>query len=367
MISTFVAVASLALALASPDRVVVASDSRTWDRTCDCAGGVTARKVDIRDGYAFMMTGDPRVWAAWQATTPRPTDTPRTLADRVLRAVARPDGPSDAALGLLHVGPPVSVYVARVRLTPDGAEIIEDAAPSPPVAFALGWDDGGAERDQMITDAHRSLATDATEGRLLTLARSILDAAAAQSPKVGGPIHLAVLDDEGARWHGQDLHWDGTRLVISSGNLVLDDTSIRLIPGPVVDAYALAHAFAWDVGTGALGTAGWDTPTGRGLTSRVDYTGASTNPYVVTSQLQANYAPSSGGTQASASVNATSTNLGVQVQLLTQRGGTPYIGEILIGGVPDFLGATSGSAGSVAGYLHITIDGTPYRLPFHAP
>jgi hypothetical protein len=60
-IAAAVVATSLALALVTPDRVVVASDSRTWDPSTNAAAGDVARKVDVRGSYAFIMTGWPGV------------------------------------------------------------------------------------------------------------------------------------------------------------------------------------------------------------------------------------------------------------------------------------------------------------------
>jgi hypothetical protein len=40
--------------------------------------------------------------------------------------------------------------------------------------------------------------------------------------------------------------------------------------------------------------------------------------------------------------------------------------DLFIGGVPDFGGATSGTAGAVVGYLHVMVGGTARRIPYYA-
>jgi hypothetical protein len=40
--------------------------------------------------------------------------------------------------------------------------------------------------------------------------------------------------------------------------------------------------------------------------------------------------------------------------------------NVLFGGVPDFSGGTSGTAGSLVGYINVMVGGTARRIPYYA-
>lgn len=268
----FLTAASLALALVTPDRVLVASDSRTWDRTIDAAAGDTARKVDIRGEYAFVMTGWPGAFHAWTATPPRAGETARDLAQRVLAAIPSSATTEKFTVGVLRFRSPVDSYVAALKMHADGRVETLQSAASPdlaaPYVFSLGWDDGGRERDALVTAFEAELRSSPSERRMREMAESLLAKAASQSRKVGGPSHIAVIDRAGARWlstHDHAFEWDGTMLTLVSGNLTVDSNSVRLAPTDSL-VYLDGRAFGFNVANGTLGMSGSDgTVNGRNL------------------------------------------------------------------------------------------------------
>jgi hypothetical protein len=54
------------------------------------------------------------------------------------------------------------------------------------------------------------------------------------------------------------------------------------------------------------------------------------------------------------------------ISLVANQNGTDSSGEINLFGIPDFRGATSGSAGSIVGYLNVLVGGTARRLAVYA-
>lgn len=228
--------ASLAVTICTIQRCVLASDSRTWDTVHDVFGGDTARKVDIRDGFGFTMTGYPSPFDAWLQTTPRPGESAEALARRVLAAIEPDDEIQEAVFAILKFGAPIDVHVIKAEIHPDGTVVtLQDVDRSQlraPFAFSFGWDAGGQERDTLMAVTQQELTrTTPTEARMVEIARGILTAASRQSPKVGGPQHIAIVDAAGARWqtpsrHGQ--HWDGTNLTIVSAGLTIGSTGITI-------------------------------------------------------------------------------------------------------------------------------------------
>ncbi|MCC7181175.1 MAG: hypothetical protein IT177_22545 [Acidobacteria bacterium] len=373
--------ASLAVALCTPERCVLASDSRTWDTQRDVAGGDTARKVDVRAGYAFMMTGWPGVFDAWTATAPRPGESAEALARRVLAAVVPDDEGQEAAIGILRFGAFLDAYVAKVTIAPDGAPtILEDARPAPPFAFTLGWDDGGAARDGLVQVTQRELQqTTPTEARLRELATGILTAAARQSVKVGGPSHIAILDAQGARWltptrHGE--HWDGTNLTIVSQSITIDQSGVRF---SVPSGFSDTTSYRWDVTDGFLGTKAQFNSNQYDLMLQGYYSGSTTSTVLNTS-LSSIYDASSGGNQSIAAVTATAyADLAEVVITAAAYTGDPITthqirlnGELQLENqlTQTTIGA-NGSASALtanpAGYLKIKINGTYYIIPAYNP
>lgn len=372
--------ASLALALVTTDRIVVASDSRTWDVAADRAAGDTARKIDTKDtGYAFLMTGFPGAFEAWRQSQPVAGEPARDLARRILAAVQPGRDPEEFTIGVVRYGVPVDAYFARVVLHPDRrVETLQEGAPAPPFSVALGWDQGGAAKTARTTALLRELEARPSEQRMIELASHTLDAAAAQSPKVGGPTHLAVVDAAGARWQTERrLHWNGTHLTVASANLIIDENGVRIAPADSPD-YSTLRSYGFNVSDGLLGLGGNDGATnGRDAQLRSTWTGDCT-PGVggrcgasVALDAYANdngVAATSGAASFSVSAEAgTSGNgFGVASVSVLNNNGASY-GNFHIYAVPSFQGPTSGSAGSVAGYINVLVGGTPYRIAIYNP
>ncbi|MCC7176925.1 MAG: hypothetical protein IT177_00875 [Acidobacteria bacterium] len=368
--------ASLALTLCTVERCVLASDSRTWDTTADVAGGDTARKVDIRGPYAFVMTGWPGVFDAWQHTTPRPGESAEALVRRVLAAVVPDDETQEAALGILRFG---EAYVAKVAIATDGTPtILQEARPAAPFAFSLGWDSGGAERDGLIQVIQRELQTTTpTEGRMVEMATGVLTAAARQSVKVGGPSHVAILDAQGARWHAsREVHWDGTNLKIVSANLTADESGLRF---SVPSGFSDTTSYRWDVTDGFLGTKAQFNTNQYDLMLQGYYDGATTSTVLNTS-LASLYDASSGGNQAIAAVTATAYAdfAEVAITAAAYTGDAITTHQIRLNGELQLEnqltqttiganGAASALTANPVGYLKIKINGTYYIIPVYNP
>lgn len=358
------AAASLALMLCTVDRCVAASDSRTWDTIADAAGGDTARKVDTRGAWAFFMTGHPSAWRAWELTAPHAGETAHAFGRRLLGAVPPAFEHRAFTFGVVRYGTPSDAYLAQVTVRPDATvDIAREAGPVPPFAAALGWDDGGADRDARLGQLQQALLTGPGEARMVALARDTLTAAAAQSPKVGGPQHVAVVDAGGARWLDAGArHWDGTNLIVVSAAVTIDANGIRIAP---TSAWSAATAYGFTLPDATAGLSAWDTSGTYTLGALLQYTGTNTSQLLST-RLGSTFS-ASGGTPASALVDAASSSGSASVVLRTIVNGVDYAGQVLLGGVPEFAGATSGSAGSLAGYINVTVGGTAYRLPIYNP
>lgn len=360
------AAASFAVALVTHERIVVASDSRTWDLRCDCSGGDTARKVDVRGAYAFLMTGDPSAFAAWVRTTPRPGESARDLTRRILDAVAPDTTPQELAIGVVSFGS--DIYVAKATIHPDGrVEVLEEATPQPPVVFTLGWDDNNEGRDPAVNQVYAALQASPDEARMIEMATALQTAAAQSSIKVGGPQHVAIVDAAGSRWHtphtDRDLHWDGTQLTIVAGPFRVDDNGIRINPS-TTGAYITDNGFSFltsdGLTTGPLGTYGIDSAALRAVSLQSLWTGGSA-PATMQSQLL---------------TQANDTRVGVLAQigggetalfLESTAGGVVGAGDIDIVGIPDFRGATSPTAGALVGYINVKVGGVALRIPVHNP
>jgi hypothetical protein len=133
--------------------------------------------------------------------------------------------------------------VAKAKMHPDGRfEILQEAsspALSAPFALALGWDDGGTSKNDLVQRLQAELRRGTpTEARMVEMARTLLASAAASSPKVGGPSHIAVVDRSGSHWRSRprDLHWDGTNLTVISANLTIGSNGVHISPATTVDS-----------------------------------------------------------------------------------------------------------------------------------
>lgn len=361
LVSSTPASASLAVTLATHDRLVLASDSRTWDPSCNCSGGDVARKVDIRDGYGFAMTGWPGAWEAWQATPTRFGESARDRARRVLDAVVAPDQVETFTILMMRRS---DVYVARVSARRGQPyRLLQEATPTAPVAVLLGWDDGGAVKTAASDRLYAELSTTKpTEARMVTLARETLAAAAGQSPKVGGPSHVAVVDAAGGRWLTPPrVHWDGTNLTVSSGHFTVDANGVLITPGTGT-WLSTDRGYAFDVGSEVLGTYGF---TGSGVQSLLTQSWASATPTRV--QAWAGYGGTATAPDNYAAIVQSATASAGNITLQTSVGGVLHAGIVGIGGTPNFGGATAGSAGSLAGYLLVQVGGVDYKLPIYNP
>lgn len=308
------------------------------------------------------MTGAPAVMAAWDRTPHHAGETPEALAHRVLAAVTGAADGAESAIGIIRVGAPA--YLAQVTFDASGYRIVQDAHPSPPFAVLLGWDDAAEAKTAHAIDLHQQVTAGVDANTLIRLARATLAIAAAQSPKVGGPAHVAVLDGAGTRWieDDRDVHWDGTNLVLVSQNLTIGSAGIHLAPTTTV---ADDRMYGFTVADARVGVGGYTDTNLIGLDSVVQYDGANAS-MAVENWLQAIYAVT-GQPNSSAAVSTHAGPSVPRIDLLTFYNSGLYNGEITIGGIPNFRGSTSGSAGSIAGYINIQVAGTPLKIAVYHP
>jgi hypothetical protein len=338
------AAASFALCLVTADRILVASDSRTWQRATDTAGPDNARKVDVRERYVFAMTGAPELMDAWQRTTLRPGESARALAGRVIAAVAIDKTRAlEFSFTIARFDTPVDAYMARVAIHATGfREVLQQAGGAEMVApfvIAHGWDDDAAPKGALLQRLQAELRTRPTEGRMVAMAREALSTAAAHSVKIGGPQHVAVMDQAGARWRtsAADVHWDGTNLTVVSANVTIDSSGIGITPSTI---FSTSRAYHFPVTTGEVGLFGMDAGgSGRGMNLTSSWTGVgnySGGPDIFVS-LNAQHLPSSGGTSKSAGLsvgaNGTASFLTAAADTFTLTGATTLAGEVTATGV----------------------------------
>jgi hypothetical protein len=390
---------SIALALCTPDRAILASDSRTWDTRTDQSGGDVARKVDVRDGFAFLMTGGPVCWHTWHDLRLHPHEPAVRVAERLLAAVPTHDE-TEFTFGIVRFAAPPEnilsetilpeIFAVKARIVEGRVEVLQHGAPEAPAAICLGWNEGGSEKTAHVRALHHVLTSRPSETAMRQLVEDTLQMAARQSRKVGGPSHVAILDASGARWHcggpvaapsidrrafalhcagalaplvaAPLLHWTGTELTVVSGSVTIDDDGIHIAPG-TSENYDAARSYDFSVATGNLGMHGNDSATGRFLNVRASWSGSDGRPAM--SFLSADYAGSTGNPSA-ANVQAFAEASSSTIFLSTSVDSVSHVGSIAFGGIPNFLGATSGSAGAIVGYLNVRVGGTNYRIPYLA-
>lgn len=389
--------ASLAVMLCSIDRCVLGSDSRVWDLECDCVfEGRVVRKVDARGQYGVMVTHDPAPFKAWSRLVPNADESAASLMQRLLDAVPHGPKPGTSMIAVARFDTR-DVVVKRVRFEPDGrTEVLREEQAKMPLSLILGWpfvsdDEFGA----IMSRSNTELLTRPSEARMKAMARSILATGAANSRKIGGPLHFLTLDREGARWSddasggsigwsgtgfwlsgvgtptfrvgdpaGNRLAWDGADLTVGQGTLRIDSGGIYIQPftSPVWDA---SSAYRFNVSNGVLGFAGFDvTNDTRAASVSSSWTGGG-SAYTVQSTLNSTCCT---GTPPNVStVTASSNSSGSVVLLQTTQGNVANAGQVYVGGILELAGPSSGSAGGIAGYIHVTVGGTPYRLAVYNP
>lgn len=183
-----------------------------------------------------------------------------------------------------------------------------------------------------------------------------LDATSTPTFRVGNPS-------------GNQLKWDGTNFTIGQGNVTIDSTGGVLIePAASGTSWVDANAYRFDpTDTGAAyGMFASDNGVDRYLILNAEQpTGASVYSHV---SLRADYNGSSAPSLAIVSVNAGPVSgEDAQIVLSAADNGVAATGRLDIDAIPNFGGATSGSAGSLAGYINVQVGGTAYRIPIYNP
>ncbi len=364
---------SYALALLTSERAVLVSDSKAWDVSADAAVAGTFRKVDVRAEYAIAMTGSPTAFVAWQGTVPLPGERPRDVVRRLVAAMAPAPAGRESAMVVVRWGASPEFYVAKAVAGPRGWRLERgayDSRESPaswPAVVGLGWDAHPARKRAVQAEIQARLPG-ATEAAMVKLAREAVAEAARWSAKVGGMTHVAVLDRAGGRWltPAPGVAWDGitASVTVQSSRMVIDATGISLVPNGSA-TFDGNSAFKFTVPDGRAGAFGYDFVSGgtqvRGILQDVAYT--LTGSHQVSSGLQAS-SPSGGNI---AAVLATTSGTTSVLSLDTVQGFSTSAGRIDLGGVPNFKGGSSGSAGAIVGYINVLVSGTPARLAVYAP
>lgn len=192
---------SLALVLCTEDRILAASDSR--GRICDTDTYVdTVRKIDIFENYLFAATGlgDPLL-DAWRRTVTMPGESAEGRANRVLHSLDKGHEDGDALFGIFRFCPKADGHAMKLRLTPKRIHVVQEGRVfERPYGMAFGWDDGGAVKSAHIRRILPLLKQRPSEEDMEAIARDTMRLASEQSEKVGGPVHVAILDADGSRW-----------------------------------------------------------------------------------------------------------------------------------------------------------------------
>lgn len=148
------------------------------------------------------------------------------------------------------------------------------------------------------------------------------------------------------------LYWDGSALKLQSATLTVDSTGIQLAPRGT-SSWADTNAYRFTTGgSDQLGLFGYRDGSAQTVTL-----GSTSSTLVALASMIAS------DTTNTAQFNVTS---GGNASLLTFNG-TLYGGDFDIGAIPDFLGATSGSAGSSAGFINVKVGGTALRIQVFNP
>lgn len=195
---------SVALILATQDRIVAASDSRAWDAARSTYVD-NVRKIDIADGHLFAATGlGDLALDAWQVTPPVPGEAAKPAAERILGTLEEMllDHEGDLLFGIFRFrGVAPDSHAIRVHVQGARANVLETGkAVTMPYAMCFGWDDVRNTKDFLEQSILPKLALRLPEAAMLGLARETIRMAGFVSTKVGGKVHLAVLDGGGARW-----------------------------------------------------------------------------------------------------------------------------------------------------------------------
>ncbi|MEO8520052.1 MAG: hypothetical protein ABI603_01740 [Acidobacteriota bacterium] len=197
---------SVAVFLATHDRVVAASDSRARD---GATYADTTRKVHLDGTGIFAASGHGDLALdAWRRTPAVRGESAEARAKRIVPAmehglIAEPE----EALTLFGIcqwrdGRP-DVHALKVRIAPMSttAQIVEEGAvPAGAVALVFGWDDQPDKPGLVRRDILPTLTRAPTEAVMVQLARDLIARAAEQSLKVGGAVFVAVLDAGGPKW-----------------------------------------------------------------------------------------------------------------------------------------------------------------------
>jgi hypothetical protein len=196
---------SITIFLGTPDRIVAACDSRARDGSTYHDG---VKKIDIDKDTIFGATGIGAIpMAAWKNTSAVPGESAESRALRLVSTmqsslVAGPY-PTTFVYGVcgFRDGQP-DAYVVKAGVEPGTTRvaIAQQGSMGAPFALVLGWDDQGDKAALVQRDILPTLHRNPTEAEMTTLARNLVARAAAQSPKVGGATHVAVLDAGGPRW-----------------------------------------------------------------------------------------------------------------------------------------------------------------------
>jgi hypothetical protein len=208
---------SLVILLGTSARIVAASDSRRWftdgppapegklQRYQDDANKirVTGRFVVGAVGETEAHPGSLDVWHAW-GTLPV---TAETAAQRLERFVAMLAAQTIvrrwavvATIGVFGFAPVPDGAIVRLRCEPGGKlEVVARGRSDHfPIIAAMGWDDLPFETINRRLQAQ--LVGSPSEAEMTMLARDVVADVARQTDKVGGHIHVAVVDAMGARW-----------------------------------------------------------------------------------------------------------------------------------------------------------------------
>lgn len=192
--------------------------------------------------------------------------------------------------------------------------------------------------DLVLTNTLRSSgATTLTQGTGFWL-----DATGTPTFRVGEPVAA-----------GNDyVYWNGTSLDLQSATLKIDSTGIKLTPGGTT-TWVNGNAYRFEVGS----------TDNLGLYAYRD--GSAQSAIVQSRSSLTAFAQLIASNLTTSSAVVTATNSGT-VSLSTTVSGSAYAGDIVLGGIPQFLGSTSGTAGALIGYITVKVGSTTRLIPYYA-
>lgn len=266
--------------------------------------------IDIGGDVTLIGSYD-RAWVI--ATTP--VNTAYIIPNIRVHYSASPTVPNNAVITRVYLGRAQPGQTQPTPWAPGGVTLIDGSM---------------LNTDMVLTNTIRGGSATA----LATGTGFWLDATSTPTFRVGDPA-------------GNQIKWDGTNVTVKAGNMQIDGSTIKIAVVDSGSVFDSSRGYTFDVTDGWLGIGGADGPSnGRFLSMQAAYTPGTRNAITEIEAI-------SGAEHAR--VSAVSHGSGVSfIRLLAD--------ELLLNGM-----TTSGTAGSLSGYITITVNETLVKVPFYTP